>query len=142
VEVRAGNAGDQEKALQLVYQSEWVMEAEVVETMGDCAYGGGPTRRAFAEEERVLTAQVPVRTNGDCFPKSQFAIDLDKREVRCPAGQTTSECHSAGEGRGGRFVFAAATCQACPWRGNVCAGKGRARLLSQRKRLTASGARP
>jgi hypothetical protein len=33
----------------LVHQSERVMEAEVVETVGDCAYGGGPTRRAFAE---------------------------------------------------------------------------------------------
>jgi hypothetical protein len=25
------------------------MEAAVEETVGDCAYGGGPTRRAFAE---------------------------------------------------------------------------------------------
>jgi Transposase DDE domain len=49
VEVLAGNAGDQEKALDLVHQSERVMEAEVVETVGDCAYGGGPTRRAFSD---------------------------------------------------------------------------------------------
>jgi len=34
VEVLAGNAGDQEKALDLVRQSERVMEAEVVETVG------------------------------------------------------------------------------------------------------------
>src|ERR1019366_7247739 len=40
VEVLAGNAGDQEKALDLVHQSERVMEAEVVETVGDCACGG------------------------------------------------------------------------------------------------------
>ncbi len=124
VEVLAGNAGDQEKALELVHQSERVMEAQVEETVGDCAYGGGPTRRAFAEEERVLTAKVPARTNGDCFPKSAFAIDLEKREVRCPAGQTTSEYQSAGEGRGGRFVFAAATCQACPWRAQCVRGQG------------------
>src|SRR6202011_4869448 len=52
VEVLAGNAGDQEKALELVQQSERVLEAKVEETVGDCAYGGGPTRRAFAEEER------------------------------------------------------------------------------------------
>jgi hypothetical protein len=50
VEVRAGNAGDQEKARELVQQSGRVMEAEVEETVGDCAYGGGPTRPAFAEE--------------------------------------------------------------------------------------------
>jgi hypothetical protein len=124
VEVLAGNAGDQEKALDLVHQSERVMEAKVVETVGDCAYGGGPTRRAFAEEERVLTAKVPVSTNGDCFPKSEFAIDLEKREVRCPAGQTTSEYHSTGEGRDGRFVFAAATCQACLLRAQCVRGQG------------------
>src|SRR5208282_2927228 len=124
VEVLAGNAGDQEKALDLVHQSERVMEAEVVETVGDCAYGGGPTRRAFAEEERVLTAKVPASSNGDCFPKSEFGIDLDKQEVRCPAGQTTSDYRSAGAGQGGRFVFAAATCQACPLRSQCVRGKG------------------
>jgi len=124
VEVLPGNAGDQEKALELVHQTERVMEAEVQETVGDCAYGGGPTRRAFAEEERVLTAKVPARTNGDCCPKSEFAIDLEKKEVRCPAGQTTSEYQSAGEGRGGRFVFAAATCQTCPLRSQCVRGQG------------------
>jgi hypothetical protein len=124
VEVLAGNAGDQEKALDLVHQSERVMEAEVVETVGDCAYGGGPTRRAFAEEERVLTAKVPASTNGDCFPKGEFVIDLEKQEVRCPAGQTTSDYRSAGEGRGGRFVFAAATCRTCPLRAQCVRGKG------------------
>ena len=40
VEVLAGNAGDQEKALELVQQSERVLEAKVEETVGDCAYGG------------------------------------------------------------------------------------------------------
>src|SRR5208337_2112950 len=80
--------------------------------------------RAFAEEERELTAKVPVSTNGDCFPKSEFAIDLEKREVRCPAGQTTNDYRSLGEGRGGRFVFAAATCQACPLRSQCVRGKG------------------
>jgi Transposase DDE domain/Transposase domain (DUF772) len=124
VEVLAGNAGDQEKALELVHQSERVMQAEVRETVGDCAYGGGPTRRAFAEEERVLTAKVPASSNGDCFPKSEFAIDLEKMEVRCPAGQTTNDYRSAGEGHGGRFVFAAAPCQACPLRSQCVRGKG------------------
>jgi Transposase DDE domain len=124
VEVLAGNAGDQEKALELVQQSERVTGAEVEETVGDCAYGGGPTRRAFADEERVLTAKVPACNNGDCFSKSEFAIDLEKREVRCPAGQTTNDYRFAKEGGGGRFVFAAATCQACPLRSQCVLGKG------------------
>ena len=131
VEVLAGNAGDQEKALELVQQSERVMEAEVVETVGDCAYGGGPTRRAFAEEERKLTAKVPVSSNGDGFPKTAFAIDLEKMEGRCPAGQTTNDYRSAGEGRGGRWVFAAATCEACPLRSQCMRGKGPRTLAIQ-----------
>jgi hypothetical protein len=131
VEVLAGNAGDQEKALELVQQSERVMEAEVEETVGDCAYGGGPTRRAFSDEERVLTAKVPGTRNGDRFPKTEFAIDLEKREVRCPAGQTTNDYRSAGEGRGGRFVFAVPTCQGCPLRSQCVRGKGSRTLTIQ-----------
>jgi len=124
IEVLAGNAGDQEKALELVHQTERVMEAQVEETVGDCAYGGGPTRRAFADENRVLTAKVPVTSNGDCFPKTDFAIDLEKMEVRCPAGQTTNDYRSAGEDQGGRFQFAAATCQSCPLREQCVRGQG------------------
>ena len=124
VEVLAGNAGDQEKAVELVQQSERVMEAEVVETVGDCAYGGGPTRRAFADEERTLTAKVPACHNRDCFSKSEFGIDLEEMEVRCPAGQTTRDYHSGGEGQGGQFVFAKATCQACPLRAQCVRGQG------------------
>jgi hypothetical protein len=124
VEVLSGNAGDQENALELVHQAERVMEAQVEETVGDCAYGGGPTRQAFADEQRLLTAKVPTSHNGDCFPKSTFAIDLDRMEVRCPAGQTTTEYQSSGENRGGRFLFPEATCQACPLRSQCVRGQG------------------
>jgi len=79
----------------------------------------------------VLTAKVPVSTNGDCFPKSEFAVDLEKREVRCPAGQTTNDYRSAGEGRGGRFVFAAATCQTCSLRSQCVRGQGPRTLAIQ-----------
>ena len=123
VQVLAGNAGDQEKSLELVHQTERVMEAKVEETVGDCAYGGGPTRRAFADENRVLTAKVPVTSNGDCFPKTEFAIDLEKMEVRCLAGQTTNDYRSV-EGEGKRFQFAAATCQTCPLRAQCVRGQG------------------
>jgi hypothetical protein len=124
VEVLAGNAGDQEKALELVHQTERVMEAQVQESVGDCAYGGGPTRRTFADEDRVLTAKVPVTSNGVCFPKTDFVIDLEKMEVRCPAEQTTTDYRSAGEGQGGHFQFAAATCQDCPLRAQCVRGQG------------------
>jgi hypothetical protein len=124
VEVLAGNAGDQEKALDLVHQAERVMEAQVEETVGDCAYGGGPTRKAFADEQRMLTAKVPTVQNGECFPKSAFAIDLDRMEVRCPAGQISTDYKSLGQHRAGRFVFAEATCQACPLRSQCVRAQG------------------
>ena len=124
VEVLAGNAGDQEKALDLVHQAERVTEAQVEETVGDCAYGGGPTRKAFADEDRLLTAKVPTSHNGECFPKSAFAIDLDRMEVRCPAGQTTTEYESQGTRRGGHFLFPDATCQACSLRSQCLRGQG------------------
>jgi len=79
----------------------------------------------------VLTAKVPVTSNGDRFPKTEFAIDLEKMKVRCPAGQTTNDYRSAGEGQGGRFVFAAATCEACPLRSPCVRGKGPRTLTIQ-----------
>jgi hypothetical protein len=124
VEVLAGNAGDQEKALDLVQQSERVMDATVEETVGDCAYGGGPTRRAFAEQERPLTAKVPATSNGACFPKTEFAIDLEKREVLCPAGQTSRDYRANGKQGGGHFEFAVAVCAACYLRAQCVRGKG------------------
>ena len=124
VDVLAGNAGDQEQALALVHQAERVMDAAVEETVGDCAYGGGATRKAFADEQRLLTAKVPASHNGACFPKRAFAIDVDRMEVRCPAGHTTTAYHTAGDHRGGRFVFADATCQACPVRSQCVRGQG------------------
>ena len=124
VEVLAGNAGDQEKALDLVPQSERVREAEGVETVGDGAYGGGPTRRALADEARGLTAKVPASSKGGCFPKRELVIDLEKKAVRCPAGQTTRAYHAAGDGEGGHCVLAAAVCAACGWRSPGVRGKG------------------
>jgi hypothetical protein len=136
VEVLSGNAGDQEKALDLVHQRERVMEAEVVETVGDCAYGGGPTRPAFAQEQRPLTAKVPVSQNRGCFPKSAFVIDLDKMEVCCPAGQKTRAYKSNGPTRAGQFQFPQATCQACPLRSQCVRGqKGRLIMIQPQERL-------
>jgi len=136
VNVLAGNAGDQEKALDLVHQAERVMEAQVEETVGDCAYGGGPTRKAFAEEQRMLTAKVPTSQNGECFPKRAFAIDLDRMEVRCPAGQTTTKYESQGVRRGGHFLFPDATCQSCSLRSQCVRGqKGRSIGIQPEERL-------
>ena len=62
---------------------------EVEETIGDCAYGDGATRQAFAEVERILIAKVPGRPNKAHFPKEDFEIDLEAGTCTCPADQIT-----------------------------------------------------
>ncbi len=45
-------------------------------------------------------------------------------EVRCPAGEITTTFQSSGQNRAGHFVFAEATCQACPLRSQCVRGQG------------------
>ena len=63
VTVLAGNAPDAEHALELVEQTEVNTGCAVDEAMGDCAYGSGETRQAFADAGRTLVAKVPGSTN-------------------------------------------------------------------------------
>ncbi|MQA76607.1 MAG: transposase, partial [Solirubrobacterales bacterium] len=118
-----GNAADHEQALELVQQSEEATGCPVAETMGDCAYGDGTTRQAFADAARELIAKVPAVTNQGRFPKTRFAIDLDAGTCTCPAGETTADLRPSAGG-GGTFHFAAAVCAACPLRAECVRGKG------------------
>src|SRR5439155_4338952 len=106
VAVLAGNAPDDEDALALVEQTEQATESVVDETYGDCAYGSGDTRQAFADAGRTLHAKVPALTNQGRFPKTAFTIDLEAQTCTCPGGQTTTtfRANPAGEG-GGHFAF-------------------------------------
>ena len=78
----------------------------------------------MAQAERPLTAKLPLSQKGDCFAKSEFEVDLEHQEVRCRAGQISSDYQSDGPGRGGRLIFAAATCQACALRWQCLKGRG------------------
>ena len=118
VDVLAGNAADAQDALALVEQTEAATGCAVEETYGDCAYGGGETRQAFAAAGRVLRAKVPVLPNHGGFPKTAFRIDLDAPggpACTCPGGHTTATLAPCGRGRR-VFVFPAAACAACPLR--------------------------
>jgi hypothetical protein len=118
VAVLAGNAPDAEGALDLVVQSEAATGSAVEETYGDCAYGGGETRQAFADAGRVLHAKVPVLPNHGGFPKTAFRLDLESGAgptCTCPGGHTTATLAPCGRGRH-VFVFPAAVCAACPLR--------------------------
>jgi len=123
VDVLAGNAPDDQGALGLVEQSEQATGCAVGETYGDCAYGDGATRQAFAEVDRVLIAKVPALTNQGRFPKTAFQIDLGARACTCPGEQTTHDLRRIAGGQQG-FFFAAAVCGACPLRAQCVAGAG------------------
>ena len=118
-----GNAPDHEQALAVVEQSEARTGCVVEETIGDCAYGDGPTRQQFADAERTLIAKVPAATNQGRFPKTEFSIDLDELSCACPAGQVTHDLRPTAEG-GGVFHFPADRCGACPLRAQCVRGSG------------------
>jgi hypothetical protein len=118
-----GNAADHEQALELVQQSEEATACPVAEAIGDCAYGDGPTRQAFADARRELIAKVPAVTNQGRFPKTAFTIDVVGGACTCPAGQTTADLRPAAGG-GGTFHFPAAVCATCPLRAACVRGKG------------------
>jgi transposase len=123
VAVQAGNAPDDERALPLVEQSEQATDCAVGETYGDCAYGDGATRQAFADAGRVLIAKVPALTNQGRFPKTAFQLDLRAGTCTCPGEQTTGDLRRTAGGQQG-FIFAAAVCGPCPLRAQCVAGAG------------------
>ena len=123
VTVLAGNAPDAAGALELVEQTEQNTGCTVDETLGDCAYGGGETRQAFAEAGRTIVAKVPTPSNQGCFPKTAFVLDLEATSATCPAGQTTRDFRPSPAG-GGQFRFDVAVCAACPLRAQCVRGVG------------------
>ncbi len=146
VDILAGNASDNEGALELVEHSEENTGMEVEETVGDGAYGDGATRQAFADADRTLIARVPARPNKAHFPKEDFHIDLEAGACTCPAGNVTRTVRTVGTrtDRSGRtypaqiFHFDAAVCGRCPLRPQCVAardGKGRTVSLHPQEAL-------
>jgi DDE family transposase/transposase-like protein DUF772 len=123
VEVLPGNAPDAEKALEVVEASEAATACEVVEVIGDCAYGAGETRAEFAASGRTLVAKVPEIQNQGYFAKTDFQIDLDAGRCTCPNKHETRDFRPA-KGGGGTFVFATATCAVCPVRTRCTRSQG------------------
>jgi transposase len=140
-----GNAQDSTQALDLVKQSEENAQATVDETIGDGAYGLGPTRQAFADQQRTLIAPVPSAGQGKVFSKNAFAIDPAAQTCRCPAGHVTRSLVPAGaytDCRGERvvrqaFQFATEVCAACPLRPQctTAARRGRQVVLHPQEAL-------
>lgn len=121
----AGNAPDHDQVLALVEATEAQTGCGVDSTVGDCAFGDGGTRQAFADAGRRLIAKVPALTNQGYFPKTRFVLDLTAGTCTCPAEEVSHDLRSRGTG-GPVFRFATAVCQACPLRPQCVRGrKGR-----------------
>jgi hypothetical protein len=127
-DVLAGDAGDASNALSLVEQAEHNTGQAVQESTGDCAYGGGPTRKAFAEAERDLLAKVPAdASRNGLFSKGAFEIDVANNTVSCPGGYTTTTFRESEDGSK-TFVFGS-VCAGCPLRA-VCTTSKTGRSVS------------
>jgi len=134
VDVRAANASDGEGAVPLLEAVQAVPGVEVETLLGDMAYSDGDVREAVEATGAELVAKVPPVTNSGRFPKTDFAIDIEAGTVTCPAGNVTSDARPATDHKGRavtRFVFAPATCAACPLREQcTTSDKGRSVVLS------------
>ena len=132
VDVRAGNAGDGDGAAPLLRRVQDLDGVEIDTLLGDMAYSDGDVREAVEEAGAELVAKVPPATNGGRFPKTDFAIDTRAATVTCPAGRVTSDARKAKDHKGRRaalFVFAEATCAACPMRAQCTTSKGGRRIM-------------
>ena len=140
-DVLPGSAGDASEALAQVERVEATTGQTVAQSMGDCAYGGGETRQAFADAGRELVAKVPQESdNQGRFPKRAFVIDLVQDTVTCPGGQTTARFTA--EKDGSKTFHFGAVCRDCPLRAHCteAAGGRTVQVHAQEARLQAARA--
>jgi hypothetical protein len=121
--VLSGSAGDATEALAQVERVEQTTGQAVEQSLGDCAYGGGETRQAFADAGRELVAKVPQESdNQGLFPKRAFVLDLEQDTVTCPGGQTTARFTRDKEG--GKTFHFGQLCEGCPLRAHCTTAAG------------------
>ncbi len=126
-DILAGDAPDNQGALEMVKEVEENTDLTVTEMLGDCAYGDGGTRQKFSDANRTLRAKVPKDANrGERFPKSAFTIDLQNNQVSCPGGQTTTRFQE--EKDGGRTFSFGSVCADCPLR-SQCTSNAHGRTI-------------
>lgn len=119
VDVVPGNAHDGDGAATLVAQAEANTDSEVVQVIGDTAYGSVATRQALGEREVIAPTAKP-HSRG--LAKDEFEIDVARERVRCPMGYETRHWTwvwaRPGKGRAKvqvkRFAFPKELCRACP----------------------------
>ena len=118
-EVLPGNSHDQTGALDLVDATEENTGTSVALTLGDCAYGGGATRKEFKEADRVLLAKAPhLQHRPEMFSKDDFRVSPRSAFVECPNGVRTTNYRDGARLPSGEryrdFIFPKNKCRNCP----------------------------
>lgn len=95
------------------------------EVVDDAAYGTGANIRECKKLGVDVLTKQGAPSNRGSLPKRDFDIDLERMEVRCPAGETSRRCTfvkaaTNSEQRVPKFHFDKATCQACELREQCC----------------------
>jgi hypothetical protein len=133
VAVMAGNASDGESARHLVEESEANVGGEIVQVVGDTAYGSMETRESLGEREVIAPTVKGAAGAPDRITKMDFLIDPEADLVRCPMGHETRawrwvwvQTKRGAKQQTKRFTFAKEVCRACPRAGDCVTGKRRA----------------
>lgn len=130
-EVTPGNSGDAEATEKLLadvlHREPEVNKAAGVEAYGDASYGTADNveKLEAAGIEANVKVQAPSAAKGK-YSKEQFAIDLEGKTVRCPAGHAVPITASKD---GGGVVMFGALCAGCPLR-EKCTGSKDGRSIT------------
>jgi hypothetical protein len=121
--VSAGNEYDGKEFHLMIGGVEEHYDMEVAASTGDGAYCSGDNRAECAAKGIDLISPLAEPHKG--LGKSQFHIDLEKAQVTCPEGHTTSKWNWAKDQKGRkvwRFQFPVEGCLNCP-RHQECLGE-------------------
>lgn len=126
------NSSDRQAADELL--AEHADAESKPQVVGDSAYADGATRARLGEAGYEVMAKCPpVRNSTGGFPKDRFRVDLDAKEVTCPAGHS-APIRMSRKG-GGRASFAP-HCHGCPLRVGCTSGpKGRSIAIGPHEKL-------
>lgn len=135
---KAGNAHDAEGSPEAIERAEQTLQAawkkapteeaaepeaeddaEIAQTLGDCAYGSANNRRDFLQAQRPLIAKQPPLHNRGRYTKDHFPVDESTGARTCPAGHSVLPTLRTRPWRGEKvtvhfYRWPAETCAACP----------------------------
>lgn len=129
-DVRAGNVHDREDAAQLVDEGARRSEQELIEVLGDTAYGDLETRREIEALGAEVVAKAPPGTRKGMFDRRNFQVDAKRGVARCPAGKRSIRADRVrGDDGGWDYVFSRKDCGPCLLRGQCTKSAVAARTL-------------